>query len=190
MARGAEDTRRRIFEAATAEFAAHGIAGARVDRIAAAAGANKQLIYAYFGNKRALFEQVVTAQVARFLEEVPFDVADLAGHTVGLYDFFRAQPELVQLGTWHSLEPGETEHRIPVIETTLRTRERAIARAQKNGLLGTTFAAADLLALLVSLARTWAVATPEQEPRAGAGARRLAARRQAVREAAQRLVTP
>ena len=46
MARDAEDTKRRIFEAATAEFADHGIAGARVDRIAARAGANKQLIYA------------------------------------------------------------------------------------------------------------------------------------------------
>ena len=39
--RDAEATKARILEAATAEFAAHGIAGARVDRIAASAGANK-----------------------------------------------------------------------------------------------------------------------------------------------------
>ena len=53
--RDAEATKARIFEAATAEFAAHGIAGARVDRIAQNAKANKQLIYAYFGDKQKLF---------------------------------------------------------------------------------------------------------------------------------------
>ena len=37
-------TRRRILEAATAEFAAKGLAGARVDEIAARAGANKRMI--------------------------------------------------------------------------------------------------------------------------------------------------
>ena len=37
------------------EFSAYGIAGARVDRIASAAKANKQAIYAYFGSKDALF---------------------------------------------------------------------------------------------------------------------------------------
>ena len=38
--------RKRIVEAATVEFAAHGLAGARIDRIARRACANKQLIYA------------------------------------------------------------------------------------------------------------------------------------------------
>jgi AcrR family transcriptional regulator len=44
-------TTRRIFNAAVVEFAAEGIAGARVDRIAANADSNKALIYSYFGNK-------------------------------------------------------------------------------------------------------------------------------------------
>ena len=39
----AQATKRRLLAAATAEFAAHGLAGARVDRIAAAARANKAL---------------------------------------------------------------------------------------------------------------------------------------------------
>ena len=54
----ADETRRRLLEAATAEFAANGIAGARVDRIAANAGCNKQAIYAYFESKDGLFEAV------------------------------------------------------------------------------------------------------------------------------------
>src|SRR5712691_1278983 len=47
---------RRILAAATEEFTKHGIAGARVDRIAAAANSNKAMLYAYFGNKEQLFE--------------------------------------------------------------------------------------------------------------------------------------
>ena len=43
----AEAMRERILEAASAEFSAYGVAGARVDRIAKAAGCNKNLIYIY-----------------------------------------------------------------------------------------------------------------------------------------------
>jgi TetR/AcrR family transcriptional regulator len=48
------DSRESIIRAARAEFASQGFAGARVDRIARAAGLNKQLIYYYFGSKRGL----------------------------------------------------------------------------------------------------------------------------------------
>lgn len=50
-----EDTRRRILAAAIAEFTEKGLAGARVDEIAARAGANKRMIYQYFGNKEELW---------------------------------------------------------------------------------------------------------------------------------------
>ena len=52
-------TRRRILESAKKEFAAHGLAGARVDAIADRAKANKRMIYLYFGNKEDLFTAVV-----------------------------------------------------------------------------------------------------------------------------------
>lgn len=58
-ARAPAETRARILEAASAEFAEHGLGGARVDRIAAAAGANKRMLYYYFGNKDALFLAVL-----------------------------------------------------------------------------------------------------------------------------------
>ena len=41
------------------EFAASGLAGARVDEIAARAGVNKQLVYHYFGDKDALYLAVL-----------------------------------------------------------------------------------------------------------------------------------
>jgi AcrR family transcriptional regulator len=187
MARDSTETKRRLFQAATDEFTTHGIAGARIDRIAAVAGANKQLIYAYFGNKRQLFEAVVTEHVTRFLEEVPFDATDLPGHAAAMFDFYVGHPEIALLGTWHALEPGEAEHPIPVIEQAVRERSRQIARAQADGVIGSSVAAADLLALISSIARTWAIATPELLPRR-VDRRRLDARREAVREATRRLV--
>lgn len=63
--RDPEKTRQRILKAATAEFARHGLGGARVDRIAARAGANKRMLYYYFGNKEALFRAVLEASYSR-----------------------------------------------------------------------------------------------------------------------------
>jgi TetR/AcrR family transcriptional regulator len=48
-------TQRNILDAALVEFAAKGLAGARVDEIAERSGANKRMIYEYFGNKEALW---------------------------------------------------------------------------------------------------------------------------------------
>ncbi|WP_040771659.1 TetR/AcrR family transcriptional regulator [Rhodopseudomonas sp. B29] len=51
--------RLRILEAAKKEFANYGLAGARVDRIAAAAGANKRMLYYHVGNKEDLYLEVL-----------------------------------------------------------------------------------------------------------------------------------
>jgi AcrR family transcriptional regulator len=57
--RDPEGMRIRILEAAKQEFAAHGLAGARVDRIAANAGANKRMLYYHIGNKEDLYLEVL-----------------------------------------------------------------------------------------------------------------------------------
>ncbi|MFP5232963.1 MAG: TetR/AcrR family transcriptional regulator [Acidobacteriota bacterium] len=49
------ETRSRILEASLTEFAAHGMAGARTETIAAAAGVNKALLYYYFQSKQKLY---------------------------------------------------------------------------------------------------------------------------------------
>ena len=48
-------TRSNILDAATVEFARYGLGGARVDRIAERAGANKRMLYYYYGSKEELF---------------------------------------------------------------------------------------------------------------------------------------
>jgi AcrR family transcriptional regulator len=54
-----EGMRARILSAATAEFARHGFGGARIDRIADAAGANKRMVYYHVGDKEALYLAVL-----------------------------------------------------------------------------------------------------------------------------------
>ncbi len=53
------DSRTAIFTAAADEFAGRGFAAAGVDRIAAAAGVNKAMLYYHFGSKRDLYHAVL-----------------------------------------------------------------------------------------------------------------------------------
>ena len=57
--RDPEGMRLRILEAAKQEFATYGLAGARVDRIAAKAGANKRMLYYHVGKKDDLYLAVL-----------------------------------------------------------------------------------------------------------------------------------
>ncbi len=50
------ETRARILDAALSEFSTHGLAGARTERIATAAGVNKALLYYYFASKEKLYQ--------------------------------------------------------------------------------------------------------------------------------------
>lgn len=74
-----EVTRRNILAAARTEFAAKGLAGARVDEIAATAGSNKRMLYEYFGNKEALWLTVLEQAYEHMRsEEHALDVAKMS----------------------------------------------------------------------------------------------------------------
>ncbi|MBO2462145.1 TetR family transcriptional regulator [Actinomadura violacea] len=116
MTYDAEATRRRIFDAATAEFAAHGLAGARIERIALKARANKQAIYLYFGGKDKLFGEVVRSKVDEVCHGAELRAADFAEGIGRLFDWYRENPDLVRLLLWEALEgsgevQGEPERR-------------------------------------------------------------------------------
>ncbi|TAM95756.1 MAG: TetR/AcrR family transcriptional regulator, partial [Rhizobiaceae bacterium] len=63
--RDPERTRGNILKAATIEFSERGFAGASVDSIATRSGANKRMIYHYFGNKRGLWLTTLEAAYER-----------------------------------------------------------------------------------------------------------------------------
>lgn len=66
--RDADRSQAAILLAARDEFANHGLAGARVDRIAERAEVNKRLIYYYFGSKDDLFLAVLERTYADIRE--------------------------------------------------------------------------------------------------------------------------
>jgi TetR/AcrR family transcriptional regulator len=68
QAERADQTRTRILDAATQEFSANGLAGARTERIAEAAGVNKALLYYYFRSKDELYNAALEAVAARVAE--------------------------------------------------------------------------------------------------------------------------
>ncbi|WP_131739324.1 TetR family transcriptional regulator [Actinomadura roseirufa] len=117
MAYDSAATKERILTAAAAEFAEHGVAGARVDRIAASARANKRAIYDYFGDKGALFAAVLERLMTELAEAVPPEGRDLGGYAERLFDYHRAHPEALRLLLWEALELGDS----PVPDEAART---------------------------------------------------------------------
>ena len=76
--RDPEGMRIRILEAAKQEFSAHGLAGARVDRIAAKAGANKRMLYYHVGKKDDLYLAVLEGAYEKIrVEERGLDLEHL-----------------------------------------------------------------------------------------------------------------
>lgn len=76
--RDAERTKRALLDAAEVEFAAKGLAGARVDVIAEEAAANKRMLYYYFGSKDDLYVAVLErAYGAMRLREKELKLTDL-----------------------------------------------------------------------------------------------------------------
>src|SRR5581483_8186535 len=102
--RNAEATKELLIEAAADEFAEFGLAGARIDRIAERAGANKRLLYVYFGDKDALFRTVIDRQTEPYLDAVTLDPTDLAAYAAARFDFMLHNPRMARLVAWRTFE--------------------------------------------------------------------------------------
>jgi AcrR family transcriptional regulator len=157
--RDGQATRRRLLDAATAEFAAYGIAGARVDRISANAKANKAQLYGYFGDKDGLFDAVFREHADQLVDAVPMTADDLPGYAVGLYDACLGRPELVRLATWARLERVPTGELVTDRQGSYGDKVEAIAAAQREGRVHPDVAPADVLAMVSTLALTWSPAS-------------------------------
>ncbi len=126
--RDADKTRLNILEAAEAEFAAKGLAGARVDVVAEEAGANKRMIYYYFGSKEDLYlavlERVYTDMRVAEAELALEAMAPLAAITCLAefkFDYPAQHPPLIPLLNSENLLGGE------YLRRSLRLREMQIS---------------------------------------------------------------
>ena len=156
--RNAAATKERILEAALAEFSAHGIAGARVDRIAQAARCNKNLIYIYFEDKETLFTTVLSKHLVRIHEEQPFTPDDLPGYAAKVFDWAQANPDLMRLLAWSALEQ-QAKGQVQRVEA-LEAKVAALTETQNASDVGTAFPPDFLLIAVLSLATAWSAASP------------------------------
>ncbi|MFD3925014.1 TetR family transcriptional regulator [Streptomyces sp. NPDC058614] len=190
MPRDSSATKARLLDAAFNEFAAYGIAGARVDRIAEAAEANKRLIYAYFGNKEQLFDEVLQRAMTAGAESVPFDVEDLPGYAAAIFDHLVARPDLMRLRLWKLLERPAATGLEP---DAFRRKAAEVGAAQQRGEVAREMVPADLLTMVLAAAQAWFWAAegvdPEEVSRSWSS-ERLAQHRAAVVEAARRMSEP
>jgi AcrR family transcriptional regulator len=102
--RAAPEPRERILRAAIANFAEKGLAGARVDEIAAGAKINKRMLYHYFGNKEALYLAVLEEVYTDLLRAESTLDLDHAEPVEGirrlvsfLWTYYLSHPEFVTL---------------------------------------------------------------------------------------------
>lgn len=108
--RDPERTRERILQAAVEEFATHGYSGARVARIAEAAGLNAQLITYHFDGKAGLYRAVVERWrgVTEMIPQPGRSIAEIAGEFVRANAANRSYARLL---AWEALgdapAPGE-----------------------------------------------------------------------------------
>jgi AcrR family transcriptional regulator len=144
--RTAEQSREQIMRAATAEFAAHGLAGARISRIVQKAGTNPRMIYEHFGSKSALYVASLENALAELRsEEIGLDVEHLdpLEGLLQLFDFMNAHFErsnyLVSLLTTENLMKArymKKSSRIREMSSpVLAMMERLLSRGAAEGKL-------------------------------------------------------
>jgi AcrR family transcriptional regulator len=150
MAYDSAATKARLLDAAYTEFSERGVAGARVARIAAAAAANKQAIYLYFGSKDGLFDAMLAQRLEILADTVPFTPDDLPGYTAALFDALQENPELVRLTQWAWLERADDS-----AAEIGSHREKAAAIAAIAGGSLSEERAMDIFILVVTMCTGW-----------------------------------
>jgi AcrR family transcriptional regulator len=185
MPRDSEQTKVRILDAATEEFSLRGLAGTRVDEIAARSGSNKQLIYAYFKSKLGLFEAVIAHQLTPVLDAVPITAEDLPGYAGRLFDHGHDHPQLLRLSQWYFLEVDSDSPPPPAILKSIQEKVYIVEQAQRAGNVASDIPALELLALILAISYAWTTGPYSRARRSKA---ELARQRNAVVAAVEKLI--
>ena len=148
----------RIIVAAREEFARRGYSGARVDRIATAAGVNKQLLFYYYHSKRGLFQTVLKRGVSE-LEGALTTLPAASGRPLDRlrdalsmqFDYLADHPDLVTL-LGHS-ERGDSASFAPAIRRLVVLLAEGQGLGQVRDDLDPHLSAAQALVLMVGYLR-------------------------------------
>jgi AcrR family transcriptional regulator len=156
MSPAATTTKDRLLKAAFEEFSRRGFAGARVDEIATKAGANKALIYQYYGDKEALFKQVLEAKMGE-MGKIATDDPERFPEVIGdFFDFHAANPWVTRLTCWEALDfggksvPNEAERK-----KHLASHVADLEEFQRVGVIDPKLDARQTLVSLIGLVHVW-----------------------------------
>jgi AcrR family transcriptional regulator len=151
-----DSTEARIVAAATAEFARHGIAGARIERIAKQARTSKERIYAYHRGKEALYRHVAAQELTAVAEATRLDPQDLPEYAGRVYDYFTTHPEQYRLMMWGQLERAPDDPADNPLRESMGRKIERLRAAQADGQLDPAWDAVDILMFVNQIAMAWA----------------------------------
>jgi AcrR family transcriptional regulator len=186
--RTTSELRGQILDAARAEFARYGLAGARIDRIAQTAHASKERLYAHFGDKETLFREVMSTDFAEFYRAVSLSPAAVPEFVGQIYDLARTRPEHLRMITWARLEGFTLDEPQTDGQSIFDQTIADIERAQADGYVDPAWLPIDLITVLFGIGLAWAHA-PEPDATINDPGE-IVRRRGAAVEAARRIVTP
>jgi|YelNatPaOPRAMG01_1025707.scaffolds.fasta_scaffold02631_5 TetR/AcrR family transcriptional regulator len=101
-------TRARILKAALAEFAAKGLAGARVDAIARRARVNKRMLFYCFGSKAALYREVLRRKLGENLALVETVPSSFGETLLRWCEAVSSDRQWIRMHQWEALGGGQT----------------------------------------------------------------------------------
>jgi AcrR family transcriptional regulator len=135
-----EGTQQNIIEVATREFAEYGLAGARIDEIAAKTKSSKRMIYYYFGDKEGLYLRVLEAAYSKVrATEATLHLDDLEPVEAlrrlveFTFDHHNANEPFIRLVMIENIHHGEYLSRSKAIQGLNVTAIDAIARLYERG---------------------------------------------------------
>jgi AcrR family transcriptional regulator len=136
-----DGTRDRILAVALQEFSRHGLAGARIDAIAAESGLNKGMIYYHFGSKEDLYVAALEESYRRFrqvesafhIDSLP-PVPALRSLVGATFDFHAAHPEFIRMVMSENIHQGEYIRKIPGLRAINRSAIALLERLCQRGI--------------------------------------------------------
>jgi AcrR family transcriptional regulator len=160
--RDAEATRARILKAAVREFARHGFAGARGERVARAARSSERMVYYYFTNKEGLFRAALETVYAslrdaeralRLDDQDP--LAALESFCRFVWDYYLKHPEFIGLVNTENLQQARHLRRSPrlgeLVSPVVGLLAELLDRGRREGVIRADLDPAQLYVSIASL---------------------------------------
>lgn len=136
-------TKEKILAAAENLFAEKGLAGTRVDEIAAVSGVNKRLIYAHFDSKENLYKIILHRVYGRLVDmetsqnmELPADEV-LRQNIFNAFEFLSNNPNFVSLVMYENLNKAEhvdSSGIIPLKSQSIMALQKVLKRGIDEGI--------------------------------------------------------